>query len=213
MAFKNYLKAKLFLILQGVFFPAFHNIISKWAPPTEKGRFVSALLGGTFGTVITWPLAGIIIEKIGWQYAFYFPAAITALVTFIWYYLVSDTPELHPRINPKEKELIQNSLVGVGKNKKSWPPVLKLVTSVPFWSLLILHYGNLWGLYFLITAAPKYMNEILHFNLTKAGILSSLPYLARMIAGFIFGSIGDYIRAKNLLSVTAIRKVFIIFCT
>lgn len=42
------------------------------------------------------------------------------------------------------------------------PPFLKLTTSLPFISLLILHYGNLWGLYFLLTAAPKFMSEVSH---------------------------------------------------
>lgn len=45
-------------ILAGVLYPSLHNLISKWAPPAERGKFISALLGGTFGTVITWPLAG-----------------------------------------------------------------------------------------------------------------------------------------------------------
>lgn len=44
--------------LKGVLYPALHNLISKWAPPSERGKFISALLGGTFGTVITWPVAG-----------------------------------------------------------------------------------------------------------------------------------------------------------
>lgn len=195
----------------GVLYPAFHNLVAKWAPPTEKGKFVSSLLGGTFGTVITWPLAGILVETIGWIYAFYVPAIIGAVVTIFWFYLVADTPAVHPRIAQEEKEFIEKSLIGIQKNTKSFPPVWALSTSLPFWALLILHYGNLWGLYFLITAAPKYMSTVLGFQLSKAGFLSALPYLARMVAGFIFGSIGDFIRKKQIMSVTAVRKTFTIF--
>lgn len=86
------------------------------------------------------------------------------------------------------------------------------MASLPFYSLLILHYGNLWGLYFLLTAAPKFMSEVLGFSLAKAGFLASLPYLARLFAGFIFGAIGDLIRKKEIMSVTTIRKFFCIFC-
>lgn len=77
---------------------------------------------------------------------------------------------------------------------------------------MILHYGSLWGLYFLLTAAPKFMNEALGFNLAKAGFLSSLPYLARLLSGFAFGAIGDLLRKKNKFSVTTIRKSFTLFC-
>lgn len=170
------------------------------------------LLGGTFGTVITWPLCGILVETIGWVWAFYIPAVISGIITIIWYYIVTDTPSNHPRISVSEREYIEKSLSEFVSKGKAWPPVAKVLTSLPFWSLMVLHYGNLWGLYFLITAAPKFMNEILGFNLAKAGILSALPYLARAILGFAFGSIGDVIRKKELMSVTMIRKLFCVFC-
>lgn len=91
-------------------------------------------------------------------------------------------------------------------------PVKHVLTSVPFWALIILHFGNNWGLYFLLTAAPKFMNEALGFQLSKAGYLAALPYLARLLSGFMFGAIGDYVRSKKLMSVTANRKFFTIFC-
>lgn len=91
-------------------------------------------------------------------------------------------------------------------------PYLSIVTSIPFLALLVLHYGNLWGLYFLITAAPKFMNTVLGFNLAHSGILAALPYLARMTCGFIFGSIGDVIRKKDIWALTTIRKLFTIPC-
>lgn len=56
------------------------------------------------------------------------------------------------------------------------------------------------------------MAQVLGFSLSKAGLLASLPYLARLFSGFIFGAIGDIIRKKELMSVTAIRKFFCIFC-
>lgn len=87
-----------------------HNIVSHWAPPEERGKFISTLLGGTFGTVITWPLAGILVESCGWSWAFYVPALITFIVTILWYALVYDTPAEHPRIELTEREYIEKSL-------------------------------------------------------------------------------------------------------
>lgn len=195
----------------GVLYPALHSIIAKWAPPNEKGKFVSALLGGTFGTVITWPVAGILMETLGWVYAFYIPALVTFALTIVWFYVISDTPAEHPRIRTEEKEYIQKAIGDTVSNKKEFPPYAKLLISMPFLSLLALHYGNMWGLYFLITAAPKFMSEVLGFSLAKAGFLASLPYLARMFSGFIFGTIGDYVRQKDYMSVTATRKFFCVF--
>lgn len=141
-------------------FPALHNLVSKWAPPDEKGKFVSALLGGALGTVITWPLAGFLMESFGWAWAFHVPALITLITAILWFILVSDSPEKHPRIKLEERNYIETSLGDTVSKQKAIPPYLKFLSSLPFLSLMILHYGNLWGLFFLLTAAPKFMNEV-----------------------------------------------------
>lgn len=64
----------------------------------------------------------------------------------------------------------------------------------------------------MLSAAPKYMSEVLKFNLSKTGILSALPYVARMLFGFLFGAIGDALLRRNILSKTTIRKSFSLFC-
>lgn len=175
---------------------------------------MSALLGGTLGTVVTWPLTGFIIEKFGWRFGFYVSSAFAMVIALLWFFLVSDAPATHPRITKRERDFIEKSIgstVSVGK-KSSWPPMTQMLMSPKFYALLVLHFGSTWGLFFLITAAPKFMSEVLKFKLTEAGILSSLPYLFRLIFGFMFGSIGDRIREKNVLSVTTIRKMFCVFC-
>lgn len=91
-------------------------------------------------------------------------------------------------------------------------PIKHVFSSMPVYALIILHFGNNWGLYFLLTAAPKFMNEALGFKLSKAGYLAALPYLARLLSGFMFGAVGDYVRSKKLMSVTFNRKFFTIFC-
>lgn len=170
-------------------------------------------MGNACGTIITWPLVSILIENFNWSMGFYVPAGITFVTALIWFYVVADSPSTHPRIEVKESEYIQQSLAGsLMKQKKAFPPILPLLTSLPFWSLLLLHYGNLWGLFFLLSAAPKYMSEVLKFNLSKTGLLAALPYLARMVFGFGFGALGDALLKRDILSKTMIRKSFCLFC-
>lgn len=57
-----------------------------------------------------------------------------------------------------------------------------------------------------------YLKEALGFDIKSSGALAALPYLARLTIGFIFGTIGDYIKKKEKMSVTLIRKFFTIFC-
>ncbi|XP_050665915.1 uncharacterized transporter slc-17.2-like [Leptidea sinapis] len=97
-------------LLAGFLFPALHALVAHWAPPTEKGKFVSALLGGAIGTVVTWSLTGPLIENFGWDYAFYVPGIISIVWCGAWLLLVYDSPELHPRISDQEKEYILKAI-------------------------------------------------------------------------------------------------------
>ncbi|XP_055695674.1 sialin-like [Lutzomyia longipalpis] len=202
-------------LLTGLFagpqYPALHNLIAKWAPPEEKGKFIAALLGGTFGTVVTWPLMGVVIENLGWKFGFYIPAFLNGVIGIMWYFIVSNDPQSHTWISQPEKEFIEKSLGSAVSKEKPPTPFIKILTSVPYIALICLHFGNLWGMFFLMTATPKFMNETLNFNLGKAGILAALPYLGRLIFGLIFGSVGDVVRKREMLSITAMRKSFTIF--
>ncbi|XP_014360058.2 uncharacterized transporter slc-17.2 [Papilio machaon] len=199
----------------GFLFPALHALVAHWAPPAEKGKFVSALLGGAIGTVVTWSLTGPVIENFGWDFAFYIPGFIATVWCALWWFLVYDSPVQHPRISDKEKQYI---LEAIGdkvnqstKDTRIVPPFKSILTSFPFLAMVVLHYGNNWGLYFVMTAAPKFVSSALGFNLTSTGTLSSLPYLARMIFSLIFGAIGDRIVKQNVVSTTFMRKFFCLF--
>lgn len=88
-------------------YPALHCLISRWAPPIEKGKFTSALLGGTFGTVITWPILGAISENWGWVWSFYIPGGLCIAWVLLWYYLIYDNPQAHSNIAEEELKYIE----------------------------------------------------------------------------------------------------------
>lgn len=119
--------------------------------------------------------------------------------------------------------------------QRKLPPIKCILTSIPFWALFFLQFGHMWSFYFLLVAAPKYLNEVnfngnsfeshfvhsfllsfvvqvLKFDLTNSGFLASAPYLSRFCCGLVFGSISDYLIKHKMLSVTRIRKSFSIFC-
>lgn len=195
----------------GFAYPSLHALVARWAPPAEKGKFVSAMMGGTLGTVVTWSLTGPLIEKYGWESAFYVPAVLTIVWCGFWWYLVADAPTEHPRITEGEKKYIIDALGDKVIKTKGLPPLKNIFTSFPFLAMVVLHYGNLWGLYFIMTAGPKFVASVLGFELSAAGVISALPYLARLFLATIFGVIGDLILSRKLMSTTLIRKFFSLF--
>lgn len=91
-------------------FPSMQELIAKWAPPEEKGKFVSAIASSGIGTAIDWSLSGIIIENLGWHFAFYMVATAFGIFGVTWYYTVFDSPSRHPRISETERKYILTSL-------------------------------------------------------------------------------------------------------
>lgn len=104
-------------IICGAMWPSMHNIVGKWIPPNERSTFVSSYMGSSFGIGIFYPIFGLIIEYISWEWVFH-TCAIMGTIWFIaWQFYVYDTPALHPRIDPAEKMLIENSLSTTVDNK------------------------------------------------------------------------------------------------
>ncbi|CAB1321051.1 unnamed protein product [Coregonus sp. 'balchen'] len=67
-----------------------------------------------------------------------------------------------------------------------------------------------WGYYTLLTSLPTYMDTVLHFDLRQNAFLSALPYLGGWAFSVISGVVADSLLEKELLSVTAVRKIFTI---
>nr|CAD7418501.1 unnamed protein product [Timema cristinae] len=62
------------------------------------------------GTAVTFPLCGLLIDRLGWEYAFYVPGALGAVWCLLWWELVFDSPASHPRISREEKEMIEREV-------------------------------------------------------------------------------------------------------
>lgn len=95
-----------FVLLQGFVNPACHVLLSRWAVATDKGKFSGALMGGSIGIFIAWTLCGILIERFGWEWGFYFFGLLCFVLVMILWFLVYDSPEKHPRISLEEKKYL-----------------------------------------------------------------------------------------------------------
>ncbi|XP_046752562.1 sialin-like isoform X2 [Diprion similis] len=198
----------------GITFPACHSMVAKWAPPDEKSRFVWSLLGGSFGTIITYPMVAAIADSINWQTAWYLPSLMMIVWVILWALIAYDSPEEHPGITDEEKEYIARSQVGIVRQEKPTlrqTPVKKIITSVPFISLVCCHFGNMFLLFFYQNSMTQYLTKSLGFKLTKGGALASLPWAGRMVFGFFFSWVGDLIKRRKYISITWLRKFATIF--
>ncbi|CAH1116345.1 unnamed protein product [Phaedon cochleariae] len=198
-------------LLAGPVYPAVQVLIAKWAPPAEKGKFVAGMMGNTLSTCITFPLVGAVTAAWGWDWGFHVLSIQILVFCVIFFFVASDTPDSHKFISQEEKDFIREAQGASVSKKKMQPPYLQIMKSVPFWILNILHFGNLYGLYVQITMVPKFMTQVIGFDLKGAGGLSALPSLARLFSGLGIGALGDYLKRKQVVSNLFIRKFFVLF--
>uniref|UniRef100_A0A8C2FUP6 Sialin n=1 Tax=Cyprinus carpio TaxID=7962 RepID=A0A8C2FUP6_CYPCA len=194
---------------EGVTFPAMMAMWARWAPPLERARLMTfSGAGSSFGAFVALPLTGFICHSLGWPAVFYSCGGVGCLWAVFWFILVSDEPRTHPRISDREKYYIINS-IGAQGTPHGWSvPVLSMLFSVPLWAIIIPQMCSNWSYYTLLTSLPTYMDTVLHFDLRQNSFLSALPYLADWLFSVGSGVLADNLLERELLSVTAVRKLF-----
>ena len=85
-------------------------------------------------------------------------------------------------------------------------PWRRMATSGPLWAIIAGNMVSNWGFYNLLTCMPQYMKEVLHYDISTLGALSSLPYACSFLSSIVFGQIADYARSHGVRTAT-VRKV------
>ncbi|KPP65175.1 sialin-like, partial [Scleropages formosus] len=197
------------MVAMGVTFPAMMAMWARWAPPLERSRLISfSGAGSNFGAFVALPLTGFICHTLGWPAVFYCCGAAGCLWSVFWFLLVSDEPRSHPRISVQERDYITGSIGSQGRAHGWSLPLLPMLLSVPLWAIIISQMCSNWSYYTLLTSLPTYMDSVLHFDLRQNGFLSALPYLGGWLFSVGSGVVADCILERELLSITAVRKIF-----
>ncbi|XP_049873027.1 putative inorganic phosphate cotransporter [Pectinophora gossypiella] len=196
-------------LTQAFVYPSMHHLVSQWIPLEEKGLLSTIIYaGGQLGIALQLIAAGFLATSLGWPVIFYVNGTLGLIWTAAYLFFGSGCPEQSKLISDEELQYIQTSLGRVGEHKRFPTPWKSIVTSLPFWAVIVAHCGQNWGFFTLMTEMPTYMAKVLGMHLTSNGVLSSLPYLAMYVLSFPMGAMTDLIIKKNWLSVTATRKLF-----
>nr|XP_012151210.1 PREDICTED: putative inorganic phosphate cotransporter isoform X4 [Megachile rotundata] len=166
--------------------------------------------GAQFGTVISMPLSGILSEygfDGGWPSIFYVFGAVGTVWCIAFLIFIYEDPETHPRIAEDEKKYILSALWGNAGVSSPPVPWVSIVTSLPFWAILIAHMGQNYGYETLMTELPTFMKQILHFDIKSNGTVSALPYLAMWIFSMVISHVADWMISSGKFNHTITRKI------
>nr|CAH7726656.1 unnamed protein product [Callosobruchus chinensis] len=77
-------------------------------------------------------------------------------------------------------------------------PWRQIWTSTPLWALVAAQFGHDWGFFTMVTDLPKYMSDVLKFNVKENGIWSSIPYVVMWLVSMGSGSLCDWLITPSL---------------
>ena len=119
-------------------------------------------IGASVGTVIIFPMSGVLADAYGWRSIFYATGAAGLLWCLFWAILVFDSPQDHPWISEEEREFIVRSIaVEKGEKEVTSTPWREILTCPAVWALTFGHASSNWGNYQLNTMMPTYLDSVL----------------------------------------------------
>ncbi|XP_029810510.1 vesicular glutamate transporter 3 isoform X2 [Suricata suricatta] len=123
-------------LVEGVTYPACHGMWSKWAPPLERSRLATTSFCGSYaGAVIAMPLAGVLVQYIGWASVFYIYGMFGIIWYTFWLLQAYECPAAHPTISSEERTYIETS-IGEGAHVVSLS--VGLLSAVPHMVMTII---------------------------------------------------------------------------
>ncbi|ESP05587.1 hypothetical protein LOTGIDRAFT_102784 [Lottia gigantea] len=195
----------------GVTTPATMEIWTRWAPVQEKSQLVSlASVGVYMGCFFGLFVSGLLAEtSLGWPLMFYFFGGVFVVWYLLWYICIFESPESHTSISTGELEYLKNNAPHyLDIEKKSHKtPWFSILTSMPYWSLVSVHFAIDWGLFMLMTDISTFMDNALHFEIKQNGLLAALPYLFMSVMVVITGRVADWLINRKILTTTQARKL------
>lgn len=77
-----------------------------------------------------------------------------------------------------------------------------------FYFRIIAQIGHSVGYFVVVTDLPKYMADVLKFDIKENGSYSTLPYISMWVMSIVFATLSDWMLSKKLIGLTASRKLF-----
>lgn len=197
---------------EGVTYPAIEAQVAHWIPVNQRATAVSLIhTGGFFGVAVGMYISGLLSSTDflgGWPSVFYVFGIWTCFWFLLWALFTSNTPADSHWASAREVCMIEADLGDQKPTLARRTPWLKIFTSLPVLGVVMAHFGTHWLQYVLVSELPTYLGTVLHYDINDNGLYSSLPYLGAIGSGALSGILADFLRSRQLMSATHVRKLF-----
>ncbi|MEE2782778.1 MAG: ACS family MFS transporter [Pseudomonadota bacterium] len=191
---------------EAVTFPSIYSLVTRWFAADEKSKVIALNASGIpIGTVFALIVTPLIVEHLGWEWAFYLFGLVGVIWFIAWQRMVTTTPQEHPRISAEEKSFLARNAPASGAVEENIP-IGYFLKNKPLWAIIVAHFCNNWTLYVILSWLPKYVNEGLGVAFAAVGLISMLPHITSFFCLNIAGNIADRMIRRGM-DVTFVRKL------
>ncbi|POO81336.1 MFS transporter [Bacillus sp. MBGLi97] len=193
-------------------YPSNAGIAAKWFPKKERATVAGIFDSGSkFGGAVAMPLIAWMIAVFDWKLTFLLIGLVGVVWGIVWMIFFKENPADHKRVNEAELAHIREGQAHMeetgGGQPLKWYQLFKYRN---IWAMCIGFFMINYNSYFFITWLPTYLVKERGMDLIEMGIMASLPLLTAMVVEVGAGWMSDQIYAKGKLSLTAVRKLFLI---
>ncbi|GJQ72218.1 hypothetical protein Trydic_g3309 [Trypoxylus dichotomus] len=193
-------------LAQSVIFPAISVLYDKWVP-TDKVWFwlAFAMAANAPGTVFGNLLPGAVIQVYGsWPRAFNVWGIIGVLWCPIYLAYVYSKPDTHRCMTDTEKDLLKDAVKVHPHMKYPWKDIL---TCLQFWAIVAAEIGHGFTLYTLANNLPKYIHNVLQYEMAENALASSIPFAMQWFGALISCKIIEFLISKKGIRIICCRKI------
>jgi MFS transporter, ACS family, D-galactonate transporter len=204
-------------ILEAPSYPMNNRVVTSWFPERERASAIGFYISGQYiGIAFLTPVLVWIQSTIGWHMVFVTTGGLGIIWAVVWYIAYRD-PRDSRRTNAAEIALIRDGggLVDLGNRHRSDRPTVSrkdlrlILGSRNLWGVYIGQYAVSSTLWFFLTWFPTYLVQARGMDITRAGFLASLPFLAAFVGVNSSGLFSDFLVRRGTTLSTA-RKVPIV---
>lgn len=209
-------------------FPSVSTLLAKWIPAKERSTvgslvYTGAQIGTVTGNLIT---AEVMYGCRKWTYAYYFWGALAGVWYVVFFIFCTSEPADHPHISEAEAAYLNES-IGESKSKahrltnivdsllilggpvrRPKIPWKAILSSIPIWGLILGEIGHDIIYFLVITNFPKYMSNVLKYDIQQMGFAMAAPFLVLFVTAFLCGITADLLIKREIVSVLNVRRWF-----
>ena len=203
-------------VLEAPSYPINNRVVTTWFPERERAGAIGFYTSGQFvGLAFLTPLLAWLETQYGWRFIFLATGGVGLIWALFWWLLYRDP--LHAKgVNQAELRVIERG-GGIPQLSKRldesrtrsgsvWVDLGFVLSKRKLWGLYLGQFGVVAVQWFFLTWFPTYLVQYKHIELTKAGALASLPFMAAFAGVLASGFTSDFLLRRGV-GVTLARKI------